>query len=47
MKTNLPVMAVRRSQFQHTADSEYPWTDPANPVMRRKCDPPLDRLLSP
>src|SRR5208282_320877 len=29
MKTNLPFMAVRRRQFQHTADGEYPWTDPA------------------
>jgi hypothetical protein len=47
MKINPPILATRRRQFQHVADGEYPWTDPANAGMRRKCDPPLDRLLNP
>jgi hypothetical protein len=47
MKTNLPALATRRRQLQHAADGEYPWTDPANAGMRRKCDLPLDRLLNP
>ena len=47
MKTNLAVMAVRRRQLEHVTAGEYPWTDPANAGMRRKCDLPLDRLLNP
>ena len=39
-------LAVRRSQLQHAADGEYPFTDPANAGMRRKFDLPLDRPLS-
>ena len=39
-------LAVRRRQLQHSADGEYPWTDPANAGMRRKFDLPLDRSLN-
>jgi hypothetical protein len=47
MKTNLPTLAVRRRQLQHSADGEYPHTDPANAGMRRKFDLPPDRPLNP
>ena len=43
MKTNLSALAARRRQLQHSADDEYPHTDPANAGMRRKFDLPLDR----
>jgi hypothetical protein len=39
--------AVRRRQLQHSANGEYPYTDPANAGMRRKFDLPLDRPLHP
>ena len=47
MKTKLPAPAMRRRQLQHSADGEYPWTDPANAGMRRKFDLPLNRPLNP
>ena len=40
-------LAVRRRQLQHSADGEYPFTDPANAGVRRKFDLPLDRPLNP
>jgi hypothetical protein len=47
MKNKLSSLAVRRRQLQHSVDSEYPWTDPANAGMRRKFDLLLDRPLNP
>ena len=38
---------MRPRQLQHSADGEYPWTDPANAGMRCKFDLPLDRPLNP
>ena len=38
---------MRRRQLQHSADGEYPWTNPASAGMRRKFDLPLDRPLNP
>ena len=47
MKTKLSSLPVRRRQLQHSADGEYPHTDPANAGIRRKFDLPLDRPLNP
>jgi hypothetical protein len=40
MKTNPPHIVLRRRQLQHSADGEYPFTDPANAGMRHKFDLP-------
>ena len=40
MKNKLSSLAVRRRHLQHSADGEYPCTDPANAGMRRKFDLP-------
>jgi hypothetical protein len=47
MKNKLSSLAVRRRQIQHSADGEYPCTDPANAGVRRKFDLPLDGPLNP
>jgi len=46
-QTILTTLATRRRQFQHAAEGEYPFTDPANAGMRRKFDLPPDRPLNP
>ena len=46
MKSKLSSLAVRRRQLQHSADGEYPFTDPADAGLRRKFDLPLDRPLN-
>jgi hypothetical protein len=47
MKNKLSSLAVRRRQIQHSADGEYPCTDPANAGVRRKFDLSLDGPLNP